>query len=485
MATQRAPLSLNAHLGARNAASHVLEGAGRFAPVLGLAERRIIRRGGDLLMVASPWLVTAAVAGAQPDLASALTAGVAWLLAASIADTYRPHRAARSRLSLFAAGLTLAIAAGLFAVAATLLPQVILPATTFGFASDLALIAVLLVGWTLLYSHVVQQSAWRYRAAIRGSTNAARATARTLRRALARDYTLVGFVADEGEHDSVQVLDGVRVLGMADRLLDLLQTNRVSQLVLANEDRLTGEQIELLAQARQQGVEIVTMFDFYRTVSGRLPLEDGPAFRLAALTTPRERAFTFYALAKRGMDVAISLVGLAGVALVIPFIALANALESPGPLFYSQTRVGRGGRTFKILKFRSMIVNAERGTAQWSRPNDNRITRIGRVIRKTHLDEVPQLWNVLSGDMSFVGPRPERPEMIQELEAHIHSYAARHAVQPGLTGWAQVNYPYGNTVRDALVKLEYDLYYIQHRSLWLDVLCIVRTIKTVVLMTGV
>jgi lipopolysaccharide/colanic/teichoic acid biosynthesis glycosyltransferase len=237
---------------------------------------------------------------------------------------------------------------------------------------------------------------------------------------------------------------------------------------------------------REQGVEITTMFDLYRSVTGRFPMEDGPAFRLAALTAPRERAFVFYTVMKRSMDIAISLLGLVGVGLLIPFIAAGNRLESPGPLFYSQVRVGKGGRTFRILKFRSMVVNAERpGEAQWARQNDTRITRIGRFLRRTHIDELPQLWNVLTGDMSFVGPRPERPELINELRANIQCYSARHAVRPGLTGWAQINYPYGNTLRDALVKLEYDLYYIQHRGIWLDVLCMLRTARAVVMMTGI
>ncbi len=192
-----------------------------------------------------------------------------------------------------------------------------------------------------------------------------------------------------------------------------------------------------------------------------------------------------YQVVKRGLDIVLAFLVLVITSPVIPFIALAIKRSSPGPVFYKQTRVGRGGKTFKIIKFRSMRQDAEVGTgAVWAQNGDSRITPIGRFLRKSRLDEIPQLWNVFVGDMSFVGPRPERPEFDEELEREIPFYRARRAVRPGLTGWAQVNYGYGSTMLDALRKVEYDLYYIKNESLYLDLLILLRTVAVVLKLGG-
>jgi lipopolysaccharide/colanic/teichoic acid biosynthesis glycosyltransferase len=170
---------------------------------------------------------------------------------------------------------------------------------------------------------------------------------------------------------------------------------------------------------------------------------------------------------------------------LLPFIAAAIKLESPGPVFYRQMRAGQGGRPFQLLKFRTMIAGAEAdGQARWARAIDARVTRVGRLLRRTRLDELPQLFNVLRGDMSLIGPRPERPELIAVLEQEIPFYRARLLVKPGLTGWAQVNYGYGRSVEDARVKLEYDLYYIKQQSIWLDLVILFRTVEVVLGMKG-
>lgn len=162
---------------------------------------------------------------------------------------------------------------------------------------------------------------------------------------------------------------------------------------------------------------------------------------------------------------------------VILFTALAIKLDSPGPVLYRQKRIGRGGKPFEILKFRSMVTDAEREGAQWAAKNDSRITRIGRFIRTTRIDEIPQAFNVLRGEMSFVGPRPERPEFVKILEKEIPNYALRHTVLPGITGWAQVKYCYGASIEDARIKLQYDLFYIKNFSIWRDLKIILLTIR--------
>jgi lipopolysaccharide/colanic/teichoic acid biosynthesis glycosyltransferase len=195
--------------------------------------------------------------------------------------------------------------------------------------------------------------------------------------------------------------------------------------------------------------------------------------------------FPFEDLVRRIMDIAGALMGLVGLGLLLPFIALAVALDDGGPVFYKQVRLGKASKPFRVIKLRTMCCDAEKdGTPQWAKKDDSRITRVGRFLRKTRLDELPQVINILRGEMHIVGPRPERPKFIAELEEQIPFYRTRLIVKPGLTGWAQVFYEYGNSVRDALVKLQYDLYYIRNKSVWMDLYIIVKTISVVLRMGG-
>jgi lipopolysaccharide/colanic/teichoic acid biosynthesis glycosyltransferase len=168
----------------------------------------------------------------------------------------------------------------------------------------------------------------------------------------------------------------------------------------------------------------------------------------------------------------------------IPILILVVRFSSPGPIFFYQTRVGLRGRPFSVIKFRTMRQDAEKNGAVWATKNDARVTRVGRFMRKTRLDEIPQLWNVLKGDMGFVGPRPERPEFVQMLNREIPYYELRHIIRPGLTGWAQVRYQYGATIEETRYKLEYDLYYVKHMSVGLDLLIMFETVKTILLRRG-
>ena len=187
---------------------------------------------------------------------------------------------------------------------------------------------------------------------------------------------------------------------------------------------------------------------------------------------------------KRTLDLFLAVTGLLVSLPVTVITGILIKLESPGPVFYLQERVGEKERTFKVIKFRSMRNDAEKDGAVWASENDPRITQVGNFIRKVRIDEIPQMWNVLKGDMSFVGPRPERPIFVHTLVESIPYYSLRHAVKPGITGWAQVCYPYGASEEDALRKLEYDLYYIKNQSIFMDLLIIFRTIKTVLFQKG-
>jgi lipopolysaccharide/colanic/teichoic acid biosynthesis glycosyltransferase len=184
------------------------------------------------------------------------------------------------------------------------------------------------------------------------------------------------------------------------------------------------------------------------------------------------------------LETVISIIGILIGLLLLPFILLGNAIGNKGKLFYTQERVGKNGDIFQILKFRTMVSNAEKEGAVFSSPNDSRVTPFGKFMRKTRIDEIPQFINILSGEMAVIGPRPERPIFVKEIAEIMPFYETRHVIKPGLTGWAQVNYSYGESIEDSLIKLQYDLYYIKHRSVFLDLNITIKTISTVLFYRG-
>ena len=235
--------------------------------------------------------------------------------------------------------------------------------------------------------------------------------------------------------------------------------------------------MDTLIQHRLRGGRVLDDTTFMETTLGRIPL--GSVQPAWFVFSPGFNRGWLYLGAKRAVEVVLALSVLAVSLPVWALLAALIKLDSPGPVIFKQRRVGADGREFEVLKFRSMRRAAEASGARWASADDARITRVGRVIRALRLDELPQLWNILRGDMSLVGPRPERPEFVSWLAKEIPYYATRHRVKPGLTGWAQINYRYGASLDDARVKLEYDLYYIKHMAFFLDLFIIVKTAKTV------
>jgi len=224
----------------------------------------------------------------------------------------------------------------------------------------------------------------------------------------------------------------------------------------------------------------------YEELTGRVPIRHLEADWVLRSFVDEVRAGSVYLLLKRLTDILGSLAGLAVTALVLPWAALAILAESGRPVFFLQDRLGRGGRPFRLVKLRTMRQDAEAdGRAHWAQEEDPRTTRLGRFLRRAHLDELPQFWNVFRGEMSLVGPRPERPELVRELEKQVPFYRARLLVNPGISGWAQVNYGKGASVAGSADKLEYDLYYIKHRSFGLDLRIILRTFGNVIGLRGV
>ena len=224
----------------------------------------------------------------------------------------------------------------------------------------------------------------------------------------------------------------------------------------------------------------------YEEVLGRVPINYLESDWLLRSFVDEVRVSGLYLLTKRVVDIVGALVGTSVLALLAPWVALAIVLETGRPVMYSQTRLGQGALQYRVLKFRTMVADAEPdGKAEMAVRNDPRATRIGRLLRRTYIDELPQFWNVLRGEMSLVGPRPERPELVEDYESYVPFYRARILAKPGITGWAQVNYGKGASVHGAAEKLEYDLYYIKHRGAWMDIWIILRTIGNVFGLRGI
>jgi sugar transferase (PEP-CTERM system associated) len=272
---------------------------------------------------------------------------------------------------------------------------------------------------------------------------------------------------------------------VAASLADLAQDPEmahIDHIIVALDDRRGNMPITDLLNYKLQGKIIEDSISFYEAITGKILVEKvNPAWLIFSEGFDYGR-MTY--LIKRTSDLILALIGLTLSLPVTLFTALLIKLESPGPVFYRQERVGERGEVFSIYKFRSMRQDAEKDGAVWARQNDDRVTRIGNFIRKVRIDEIPQIWNVLRGQMSFVGPRPERPIFVNQLVEKLPYYSLRHSAKPGITGWAQVCYPYGASEEDALRKLEYDLYYIKHQSFFIDMLIIFRTVKTVLFQKG-
>ncbi|HVX67705.1 MAG TPA: TIGR03013 family XrtA/PEP-CTERM system glycosyltransferase, partial [Bryobacteraceae bacterium] len=273
-----------------------------------------------------------------------------------------------------------------------------------------------------------------------------------------------------------------RVLGGAAELERIVAGEKVSKVVVAMEEHRGALPIASLVNIRVSGVPVEDATSTLAALHGRVPLDRvRPSWFVFSDGFHRSH---LNAALKRVIDLALATAGLMLSSPLMVLTALAVRLDSEGPILFRQTRVGLGERPFEVLKFRSMRVTAESGGAQWAAKNDPRVTRVGRYLRKFRLDELPQFINVIRGDMSFVGPRPERPVFVEQLKKQIPYYAERHSVRPGLTGWAQVQYPYGATVEDAFRKLEYDLFYLKNMSVLFDVAIVIQTVRTVLFGTG-
>jgi sugar transferase (PEP-CTERM system associated) len=348
-------------------------------------------------------------------------------------------------------------------------------------ASAFALVAAVLS--RVLFSRLVDQSAFKRRVLIYGVGQRTAAVSRLQRRSDPRGFDIVGFVQPEGE--SIEVPPERVLKGSTADLLEICETHDVHEIIVAMRDRRRGFPILGLLECRFAGIEVTELLTFLERETGSICIDVmHPSWMIFGEGFRRDPIRLF---SSRALDVVAGLLILVVFFPVMVLTGLAIKLEDNwrAPIFYRQARVGLDGRTFNVLKFRSMRTDAERdGRAQWAQKSDPRVTRVGAVIRKVRIDELPQVVNVLSGKMSFVGPRPERPQFVKELAEKIPYYVQRHCVKPGITGWAQLCYPYGASEHDALEKLQYDLYYIKHNSLLFDLSILVQTAEVVFMGKG-
>ncbi|MGQ7844957.1 TIGR03013 family XrtA/PEP-CTERM system glycosyltransferase [Granulosicoccus sp. 3-233] len=376
-----------------------------------------------------------------------------------------------------------ACGAAILALLYYLIPHLYLGRGVFGLA---ILIAFFMVGTIRpMFFYYVDKDILKIRVLVLGAGDKAASINRRLRRRVdRRGFRIVGYV--KLDTDPRVAVDSVHVVDLNGRsLLEFAIENNVDEVVVAADERRSGLPLEELLDCKLHGLDVIDLLSFFEREQGKLPLDilrpdwliysDG--FERGAVRDVSKRAF----------DIVASMLIIA---ITWPFMLLgmlAIKIEDgwSAPVLYRQTRTGFLGKPFGVLKFRSMTVNAERdGVAQWATANDSRVTRVGQFIRKTRIDELPQILNVLKGDMSFVGPRPERPQFVEQLSEVIPYYRERHAVKPGITGWAQVCYPYGASTEDSVQKQEFDLYYIKNHTIFLDMLILCQTAEVVLFGKG-
>ncbi|MDO9468423.1 MAG: TIGR03013 family PEP-CTERM/XrtA system glycosyltransferase [Thiobacillus sp.] len=360
-------------------------------------------------------------------------------------------------------------------------PDLLVGRGAFLLSFGLALLGILLS--RALFIRWVRAGALKTRALVVGTgSRAAHIEALLAKRGNATNVQVIGYLPMGGSHHFV---DHARILDSEEPLPELAARLQISEIVLAVRDRRSGGlPVQDLLRCKLRGIRVLELSSFFERENGHLQIDSMNASWMI-LAEGFHQGIVRDTI-KRLFDLVVSAAMLVVTLPIMALAALLIKLESPGPVLYRQERVGQGGNNFTILKFRSMGVDAEKdGKPRWAGQNDSRVTLTGRVIRRTRIDELPQIFNVFFGDMSFVGPRPERPYFVQDLTQKIPYYGVRHTVKPGITGWAQVRYAYGATDEDAMHKLQYDLYYVKNHSLFLDLMILFQTAQVVLWGKGV
>jgi exopolysaccharide biosynthesis polyprenyl glycosylphosphotransferase len=390
-----------------------------------------------------------------------------------LVEIYDLHRARSLRQT--AGGIAIAFLAGTFFYALIYLisPKSSLPRWGIGFF--LVFAAILTFFWRFIYIKIFTAPAFLRRVLIIGAGKAGETIAKACKDLQPQPFYLVGFM-DDDPHKIGKNLEGFPILASNDHLLETINADGINELIIAISGEIQGKTFQTILDAQEGGVDVVPMAALYEELLGRVPIHHLESDWLIRSFVNDTQVSGFYEICKRLIDIFGGLVGMGIYIILYPIVAIVILSESGRPVIYKQVRSGKGGKPYIISKFRTMHQDAEKnGVVQLTQEKDNRITRFGNFLRRTHIDEWPQFYNVLRGEMSMVGPRSERPEWIAEFQKQIPFYRARLLVKPGITGWAQVNYSYYATVEEMAIKLEYDLYYIKHRNLWMDIIIMLRT----------
>lgn len=348
-----------------------------------------------------------------------------------------------------------------------------------GVASFVVAAAVLTLAWRWLYIQIFTARQFMRRVLLIGGGTTGSLLLKKINTLKVKPFDLIGIIDDDHRKLGTNI-DGYQVIGMSDQIHKIVQANEVSEIIVAIMGEMEGGLFQALLDAQESGIQITRMETAYEDILGRVPILSLEADWILRTFSDQARASVFFELTKRLIDIFGALIGLAIFLLLLPIVSVLIFIDDGWPIFYTQTRSGKGGTTYTILKFRTMRKDAEAdGVPRWANKDDARATRMGRLLRKTHIDELPQFFNVLRGEMSMIGPRAERPELVIMFQQQIPFYRARLLVRPGISGWAQVNFGYASSVDETIMKLEYDLYYIKHRTLAMELLILLRTPATI------
>jgi sugar transferase (PEP-CTERM system associated) len=375
---------------------------------------------------------------------------------------------------------SIGLAAIALAMVFYLLPKLMLGRGVF--IVSLILMLTTMIYWRVFVMWLIGHPGLAERVLILGTGESAINVAREVLEQKEGGYKIIGFVGDDPNLVGKSLINP-KVIGVTSDLENIVSNYHIDRIVVVLKERRKHLPLDSLLDIRlRDAIAIEESATFYERLTGKISLELLRPIWL--IFSNHSRLTRIYRHWRRLFDVIAALIGIIVSLPIMLFTAIAIKLDSKGPIFYTQERVGMSDARFKIIKFRSMGTDAEKDGAVWARESDIRVTRIGRIIRKLRIDELPQFFNVLHGEMSFIGPRPERPEFVCLLAHEIPFYSQRHLVKPGLTGWAQIRYPYGASVKDAMEKLQYDLYYIKNQSPVLDLIIIFETIRIVIFGRG-
>ena len=402
-----------------------------------------------------------------------------WTVSAAVFDCYEPRVSARASETVESAVRALAATSVVYFAAHFVIPGLIPPlgGSLAGLAVWLLVALAAICAGRVAYIKLIASANGRRRIAVVGTPASWRA-ASDLLKTIEIEYEVAGLVTKDRDLGT----DGFAVLGTRADLGQIVRDQQIDEVVVASAGDDPATMDDLIAPY-ESGVLVRHLSDIFEEVSGRIPVRYLRPHWFAVLPR-RPGGGRTYDFLRRSVDALVAGVALILVAPVLALVALAVRLDSPGPVIFRQEREGYRGRCFTILKFRTMRADAEAGGPRWASTGDPRRTRIGRVLRPTRLDELPQLWNVLIGDMTLIGPRPERPCFVTQLGQTIPFYRVRSLVRPGITGWAQVRFAYAGSEEDALEKLQYDLYYVKHRSAFLDLVIALKTVGVLLHASG-